>query len=41
MSALKGEFDIMMDRDDVLAMRSCEKAVEIVRKLANVGCSHR
>jgi acyl carrier protein len=34
-SALEGEFDITMDPDDVLAMSSYDKAVEIVRKLAN------
>jgi acyl carrier protein len=36
-SALEGEFDIMMDPDDILAMSSYDKAVEIVRKLASVG----
>ena len=36
-SALEGEFDIMVDPDDILAMNSYDKAVEIVRKLANVG----
>ncbi len=31
-SALENEFDIMIDTDDILAMSSYDKAVEIVRK---------
>ena len=36
-SALEGEFDIMFDTDDILAMTSYDKAVEIVGKYAHVG----
>jgi acyl carrier protein len=36
-SALEGEFDIMLDPDDILAMSSYDKAVEIVRKYSNAG----
>jgi acyl carrier protein len=31
-SALESEFDILIDTDDIIAMSSYEKAVEIVRK---------
>jgi len=34
-SALESEFDIMLDPDDILAMSSYSKAVEIVRKYLN------
>ena len=34
-SALEGEFDIMFDPDDILAMSSYDRAVEIVRKYSN------
>jgi acyl carrier protein len=36
-SALEGEFDILVDPDDILAMSSYDKAVEIIQKLANVS----
>jgi acyl carrier protein len=36
-SALEGEFDIMLDPDDILAMSSYDKAVEIVRKYCNAN----
>jgi acyl carrier protein len=36
-SALEGEFDIMLEPDDILAMSSYDKAVEIVRKSADAG----
>ena len=36
-SALEGEFDIMLDPDEILAMSSYGKAVEIVGKYAYVG----
>jgi acyl carrier protein len=36
-SALESEFDIVIDPDDILAMGTYNKAVEIVRKLTNVG----
>ena len=35
--ALEGEFDFTMDPDDVFAMSSYDKAVEIIRKLVSVG----
>jgi acyl carrier protein len=36
-SALEGEFDIMLEPDDILAMSSYDKAVKIVRKASNGG----
>jgi acyl carrier protein len=36
-SALEGEFDIMLEPDDILAMSSFDKAVSIVRKASNAG----
>jgi acyl carrier protein len=36
-SALEGEFDIMLDPDDILAMSSYDKAVDIVRKASNAN----
>jgi acyl carrier protein len=36
-SALEGEFDIMLEPDDILAMSSYDKAVSIVRKASNAG----
>lgn len=34
-SALEGEFDILLEPDDILAMSSYDRAVKIVRKAAN------
>lgn len=36
-SALEGEFDIMLEPDDILAMSNYDKAVNIVRKASNAG----
>lgn len=36
-SALEGEFDIMLEPDDILAMSDYDKAVGIVRKASNAG----
>ncbi len=36
-SALEGEFDVMLDPDDILAMSSYDKAVEIVRRTSNAN----
>jgi acyl carrier protein len=36
-SALEGEFDIMLEPDDIVAMSSYDEAVKIVRKASNAG----
>jgi acyl carrier protein len=36
-AALENEFDIMLEPDDVLAMSSYDKAVEIVQRAINAG----
>src|SRR5262249_31476897 len=36
-SALEGEFDIMLEPDDILAMGNYDEAVKIVRKVSNAG----
>jgi acyl carrier protein len=36
-SALEGQFDIMLEPEDILAMSDYDKAVSIVRKASNAG----
>jgi acyl carrier protein len=36
-SALEGEFDMMLEPDDIVAMSNYDKAVKIVRKASNAG----
>ena len=36
-SALEGQFDIILEPDDILAMSDYDKAVSIVRKASNAG----
>ena len=38
-SALEGEFDIMLEPDDILAMSNYDEAVKIVRKASDAGRS--
>jgi acyl carrier protein len=36
-SALEGEFDIMLEPEDIIAMSNYDEAVKIVRKASNAG----